>query len=99
MAAFESVCDATRAYVHNLNTSRAYAGLRSLRAKRRSENARPSGAELAGELLHYSERGEDYVRDLRSIMRHHHLEDFDPLKGTKPEGWIQIAPAAGGGPS
>jgi len=99
MAAFASVCDATRAYVHNLNTSDAYADLRSLRAKRRSEGNHASGPELAGGLLRYSERGEAYVRDLRSIMRHHRLEDFDRLKGTTPTGWVRVAPPADGGPS
>ena len=90
MAAFETICDATRAYVLNLNSSRAYAGLRSLRAQRRREGKAVSGHELAGELLRYSERGEAYVRDLRSIIRHHGLDDFNQLSGTEPRGWVQV---------
>jgi uncharacterized FlgJ-related protein len=90
MAAFETICDATRAYVLNLNSSQAYAGLRSLRAQRRREGKAVSGHELAGELLHYSERGEDYVRDLRSIIRHHGLDDFNRLSETLPSGWVQM---------
>jgi uncharacterized FlgJ-related protein len=99
MAAFETICEATRAYVLNLNSSRAYAGLRSLRAQRRRENKAVSGQELAGELLRYSERGEDYVRDLRSIIRHHGLDDFNRLSGTEPRGWIQIVRSPAEGPS
>ncbi|MDG2336331.1 MAG: glucosaminidase domain-containing protein [Myxococcota bacterium] len=93
LAKFENICHAARAYMENLNGARAYAGLRALRARLRADGRPVTGAELAGELLAYSARGADYVRELRAIIRGHRLDDFDDavLEG-KPE-WARVVSA------
>jgi len=79
MAAFDTVLQATMAYMHNLNTSRAYHHLREMRAAMRKKQGGNSidGKLLANALKHYSERGMEYVKNLHSIMRHYHLKELD----------------------
>lgn len=74
---FESLADAITAYVHNLNTHRAYAQFRDRRARQRMAGQAPDGHELAGDLLRYSERGGDYIRDVRVLIRTNRLDPFD----------------------
>jgi Bax protein len=77
IAAFETPLQSVLAYMHNLNTHRAYAGLREKRAKTRSENEPLSGHALAETLDRYSERGVEYVKSLQAIMRVNHLDAAD----------------------
>jgi Bax protein len=63
--------------MRNLNTHRAYKEFRQIRAKMRSTQGEIDGWDLAAALHRYSERGDDYVRDLHSIMRDNGLEAFD----------------------
>ncbi len=74
---FETLAAAIAAYVHNLNTHRAYAQFRDRRARQRLAGQPPDGHELAGELLRYSERGGDYIRDVRLLIRSNRLDPFD----------------------
>ncbi len=74
---FESLTDAIAAYAHNLNTHRAYAQFRDRRARQRIAGQAPDGHELAGDLLRYSERGGDYIRDVRLLIRTNRLDPFD----------------------
>ncbi|MBL8698625.1 MAG: glucosaminidase domain-containing protein [Alphaproteobacteria bacterium] len=74
---FQGLGDAVAAYVHNLNTHRAYAPMRERRLRARNAGQAPDGHELAGELVRYSERGPDYVRDVRVMIRTNRLEAFD----------------------
>ena len=93
LAKFDNICEAARAYMENLNGSRAYAGLRALRARLRAEGRPVTGAELAGELLAYSARGAEYVRELRAIIRRHRLDDFnDAVLEGEPE-WARVVSA------
>ena len=77
LRSFASLDEAVRAYVHNLNTFRAYEGLRRARATARSRGAFPDGNALAAALSSYSERGHAYVDDLRSLIRANGLMQFD----------------------
>ena len=81
MAAFDTVLQATVAYMHNLNTSHAYRHLREKRSVMRNGDARHSvdGYELANALKHYSEIGMKYVNLLHNIMRHYHLKELDSV--------------------
>lgn len=54
---FDSMTEAISAYVHNLNTHRAYAAFRDARARQRARDVPADGHALAGALLRYSERG------------------------------------------
>lgn len=82
---FDSLLQSVEAYVLNLNTHRAYKGLRKARAAMRTQGAALDGHALAGELIRYSERGLDYVVTLRSIIEANNLKRLDGtrLKGTK----------------
>ncbi len=78
--AFDGLDHAVQAYVANLNSHRAYASLRSLRADLRRQSREPSGYTLAAGLHRYSERGQDYVRTIRGLIKSNGLDDFDQAR-------------------
>jgi Bax protein len=75
---FESVQQAVHRYFMNLNTNRAYAGLREIRACHRLEGESLSGPVMAGGLLAYSGRGKDYIDSLRDLIR---MNDWAAMDG------------------
>lgn len=84
MRSFDDVQSSVRSYVHNLNSHPAYAGFRKLRAEMRKKTAPgrndfgPQAADaLAKTLLRYSERGADYIADVRQLMQVNDLRAFD----------------------
>jgi len=77
IAAFETPLQSVLAYMHNLNTHRAYSGLRARRASMRSAGEPISGRSLAETLDRYSERGIEYVKSLHAIMRVNRLDPAD----------------------
>lgn len=77
LAAFDTLGDAVRAYLRNLNTHRAYEDLRRARTNARARNVFPDGHTLAGSLIAYSIRGQDYVDTIRAIIRANGLVRFD----------------------
>ncbi|GIU32060.1 glucosaminidase domain-containing protein [Shewanella schlegeliana] len=79
VAAFSDLYQSTASYMHNLNTTRAYKELRLLRQQLRAQN-KLTGYELVQSLKHYSTRGQAYVDNLRALIKHHHLDDFDQAK-------------------
>ena len=70
VARFDSVNESVGSYMHNLNTGRTYQELREIRAAARLEGNEPDALAMAGGLMSYSERGEDYIRELRSMIRY-----------------------------
>ncbi len=68
IAAFETPLQSVMAYMRNLNTHDAYAGLRARRAELRAKGERMSGWELAKTLDKYSERG----AGVRRVAARHH---------------------------
>ena len=69
VASFPDLQASVRAYMRNLNTGNAYHEFRTARALAR-RNAHPlQAAELAAHLHRYSQRGEEYVTEIRHIMR------------------------------
>ena len=68
--AFESVEDAVQKYMYNINTNRAYRHFRELRKQLRDENLPLSSEVLATGLIHYSEKGIEYVNELIDMIRH-----------------------------
>ena len=74
---FGGLLDAVIAYAHNLNTHRAYRAFRAERAAARADGRDLDGYALAGLLTRYSTRGEDYVSDVRRLMRQNDLDAFD----------------------
>jgi len=77
VAAFDSTAQAAYSYALNLNTARAYRGLRLKRADLRRQSLRISGTVLAETLVNYSERGQAYVDDLKALIRENRLDDAD----------------------
>lgn len=78
--AFPSLIEGLREYVHNLNTHRAYSGLRKVRAAMRRRGLPLNGAELATTLDKYSERGYDYVASLQGLISANDLAVFDQVR-------------------
>ena len=72
VARFETVNEAVRSYLRNLNTHRAYLDFRCMRAQMRGEDGDLDAYTLAAGLLKYSQRREAYVEDLRLMMRVNH---------------------------
>lgn len=77
---FSTVYDSVRSYLHNLNTHSAYQHLRVLRSDSRDSGRNPQGLKLAEGLVHYSTRGEDYVKELQAMIRYNQLNRFANAK-------------------
>lgn len=77
---FATVYDSVRSYLHNLNTHSAYNHLRQLRSESRASGQNPKGLQLAEGLLRYSTRGEDYVKELQTMIRTNQLNRFASAK-------------------
>jgi len=77
IAAFDFPFDSVRAYFINLMSHPAYEDFRRRRAALREAGKLLTSLELADGLTRYSERGEAYVRTLKSIIRINHLEIAD----------------------
>lgn len=75
--AFATPLDSISAYLLNLNTHRTYAELRQYRHQMRKAGKPLSGEALAAGLVHYSERGQAYVDELRALIRRNHLAEAD----------------------
>ncbi|PJE80249.1 hypothetical protein CI610_00776 [invertebrate metagenome] len=74
---FNSVTDSVHAYMINLNTHDSYKPLRTIRQSLRQQDKTITGPALAEGLTGYSTRGEDYVRELVSMIKTNHLLQYD----------------------
>jgi Bax protein len=74
---FSNLAAAVEAYAYNLNTHRAYADFRKVRAHMRSSGRVIDGYELSLHLIRYSERKLDYVQAVRGLIRVNNLQPFD----------------------
>ncbi len=74
---FRSVRDAVSAYFININTHRAYRALRNQRLTLEESGEEISGHVLVGNLKNYSQRGQQYVDELRLIIQGNGLEESD----------------------
>jgi Bax protein len=79
VAKFDSVAAAVEAYLHNLNTHRAYKDLRVLRAELSAAESSASGHQLAQTLLYYSELRQVYVDEVQAVIRINKLHGYDEL--------------------
>jgi Bax protein len=77
---FANVGEAAESYVLNLNTHGAYAAFRNERAAMRDHGENIDGYKLAGQLVRYSELGQQYVGFIRQVIRDDKLTDFDKAK-------------------
>ena len=77
VAAFKSPQESVQKYIRNLNSNSAYKPLREIRAKLRKSNKPVTGHALAAGLIRYSERGEDYISELREMIEYNKLTQHD----------------------
>lgn len=66
---FDSIYDSLQSYMTNINTHWAYRKLREQRAQLREAGVSPKGIDLAPGLERYSERGEAYIEDIKTMIR------------------------------
>lgn len=97
IAAFDSPLDSVKAYAANLNGHDAYSDFRKQRATLRKKNKGLDGLVLAGSLIRYSEKGEEYVKLLKGIIRANKLHEKDGayLKKMKPVTLVAVDPRTG----
>ena len=77
IAAFDWPFDSVRGYFINLMSHPAYEEFRRLRAQKRAEGKPLQSLELADGLINYSERGQEYVDTLKSMIRVNNLSIAD----------------------
>lgn len=98
VADFESPYLSVRSYIQNLNRHPAYQTLRDVRLKARSTGDDASGSSLAAGLLDYSERGEEYVEEIRSMIRYNNLtyydEKFRSVRDSSQQQLLKLASAS-----
>lgn len=74
---FRTVSDAVSSYLRNINSHRAYAGLRKDRAQLRATGDAVTGYQLAEGLVDYSELREAYVKEIQAVIRINKLAQYD----------------------
>jgi Bax protein len=85
---FSSVNASVRSYLRNINTHPAYFELRRLRAEKRAAGADVRALDLTPGLLSYSERGEEYIYELNSMIRVNRpiiIDVLEPSSNSAPE--------------
>lgn len=78
--AFDSIQESVRAYMRNLNTHAAYRELRQMRAAMRDKDQPLDSSALAHGLVRYSQRGEAYVEEVKTIIRGNKLTQYDLME-------------------
>ena len=77
---FSNLLESVSGYARNLNTNRAYREFRALRTKLRKSGKPLDGRVLMGKLHRYSERGVDYVNEIRSLISFNKLHRLDDAR-------------------
>ena len=68
VAVFQSPSESVRSYIHNLNTHNAYKNFRHMRSQFRKQEKNPDGYSLVKTLMAYSERDNDYIREIQDMI-------------------------------
>jgi Bax protein len=69
VAKFRDLSQSVMTYIRNLNRLYAYQGLRKIRLQLRKNNKPVTAKALSQGLMSYSERGQDYIDELLSMLR------------------------------
>lgn len=77
LAKFDSPLKSVQAYMLNINTSHAYEQFRAKRLELLEQNQTATGLILSDTLINYSERGQAYVNDIRSLINYNKLQSTD----------------------
>jgi Bax protein len=70
---FASLYESLRSYMNNLNRNGAYRELREVRSALRKSGQPVTGLALAEGLLKYSQRGEEYIKEIQAMIRQNKL--------------------------
>lgn len=73
VASFPDLRASVRAYMRNLNTGHAYKEFRIARAQLRAEGKPLEAMELANYLQRYSQRGEHYITEIKSMIKNRRI--------------------------
>ena len=90
VAAFDTPLQGVRAYMQNLNTSKAYHPFRVMRQQQRASSGKLDAMALATTLERYSARGKTYVRSLQQLMQGNALLQLDDLQLAPPAVFIDL---------
>lgn len=74
---FESPSESVQAYINNLNAFHTYRDLRQLRLELRNKNQSLTGIALAEGLLAYSQRREEYIKEIQAMIRFNDWHQLD----------------------
>lgn len=74
---FDSLQDAIRGYLMNMNLGWGYKEFRDLRAKMRAQGHKPNGVALSRTLINYSQKKEEYTALLRKFIIQNKLLKYD----------------------
>ena len=74
---FANLSASVRSYLKNINTHQAYENFRERRKQLRMSGDNLSGYQLANFLSSYSERKQDYVNDIKEIMKSNNFLKYD----------------------
>lgn len=69
VAKYDDLSEAMYSYMRNLNSHPAYKDLRAIRLTLKDAQKEVTGHALAAGLIKYSERGEEYIKELRHMIR------------------------------
>ena len=82
---FPDLRSSVRAYLRNINIGHAYLDLRRMRARMRAAGEPLDPFRLSNGLLRYSQRGEEYVNDIRTMMSVNGLDQLGQLQLAPPQ--------------
>jgi Bax protein len=76
---FQTISDSTASYIKNLNTHDAYKDFRENRKKIRMNGENFLGLTLVKHLINYSERKQDYIKDVEKMIKDNNFQDLDAI--------------------
>lgn len=76
VADFKTPLASVKSYIKNLNRHSTYKLLRDLRQQAINDGEVPTGEALANGLIGYSERREEYVKEIQQMIRYNKLSRF-----------------------
>ena len=82
---FENLDDSVKAYLNNLNTHFAYKNFRKSRNELRSFGKTLEGRVLVNQLKQYSELGNEYIYNVKKIIKTNNLSKFDFIEYTSAQ--------------
>ncbi|BAU56714.1 putative Bax protein [Halorhodospira halochloris] len=77
---FDSLQRSVRSYFYTLNVGNSYEKFRDMRAKLRENGKQLDGYYMASALTSYSERGQDYVDEIRAMISFNNLDKLNSLE-------------------